>query len=99
MRERIVAVGPPGILPARTAQQRFAVLRRAPVELSRIKALLEPGLDLAIRMDHPIYDCLYLTLALSRRTKLVSADRRFVNAVRRHPGLAASVVLLSEIAH
>jgi predicted nucleic acid-binding protein len=75
------------------------LLRSLAVDLVPTITLSDDAFALAHEIDHPVYDCLYLALALSRRIKLVSADRRFVDAVRRHPGLAASVVLLSETAH
>jgi predicted nucleic acid-binding protein len=38
--------------------------------------LLGVGTDIAISNDHPVYDCLYLALALERREPLATADRR-----------------------
>ena len=54
---------------------------------------------LAVELSHPVYDCVYLALALQRGMQVVSADRRFVNVVRRHADLSAAVVLLAETAH
>jgi predicted nucleic acid-binding protein len=88
-----------GSLPKHVAHQRFAALRRAPVELTPTEPLLEPALALAIELDHPIYDCVYLALALIRGVRVVSADRRFANVVRRHAELSDWVVLLPETAH
>lgn len=86
-------------LPRRVAHERFAALRRAPITLTPAGQLLEPALTLAFVTSHPIYDCVYLALALTRGMQVVSADRRFVNVVRRHTGLADSIVLLAETAH
>jgi predicted nucleic acid-binding protein len=88
-----------GALPGRVALERFAASRRAPVALTPTGHLLDRALMLAIEIDHPIYDCVYLALALIRRTRVVSADQRFVNAVRRHTSLSDAVVLLAETAH
>lgn len=88
-----------GALSAQIARERFAALRRAPVALTSAELLLERALGLAIEIDHPIYDCLYLALALTRGQQVVSADRRFATAVRRHAELAGSIVLLAETAH
>jgi predicted nucleic acid-binding protein len=88
-----------GALPRRVALERFAALRRAPVALAPTGHLLDRALTLAIEIGHPFYDCLYLALALIRGTQVVSADRRFVNTVRRHASLAEFVVLLAETAH
>jgi predicted nucleic acid-binding protein len=47
-------------------------------------ALAEEALGLAITLDHSVYDCLYLALALSRGFVFVTADARFADKVRRH---------------
>jgi predicted nucleic acid-binding protein len=88
-----------GALSGRVAHQRFVVLRRAPVALTPAAELLDRALMLAIELAHPIYDCVYLALALQRGAQVVSADRRFVNVVRRHAGLSAAVVLLADTAY
>ena len=88
-----------GAVPGRVALERFAALRRAPVALIPTGHLLDRALTLAIEIGHPIYDCVYLALAVIRGAQMVSADRRFVNAVRRHASLANSIVLLAETAH
>ena len=88
-----------GALPGQVALERFAALRRAPVALTPAGDLLDRALMLAVEIGHPIYDCIYLALALIHGTQVVTADRRLVNAVRRHPGLSDRVVLLAETAH
>ena len=59
-----------------------------------IEPLLDSALDLAIQLNHPIYDCLYLALALRHDTDVITADRRFVSAIERRPELAGRVRLL-----
>ena len=41
---------------------------------------LERALSLAVEIGHPIYDCVYLALALHHETHVVTADRRFAAA-------------------
>jgi predicted nucleic acid-binding protein len=41
------------------------------------------ALRLSVRLDHPIYDCLYLAVALDRGAALATADQRFLRALRR----------------
>ena len=41
--------------------------------------------EMACALDHPVYDCQYLALAEDQGTHLVTADRAFVNKVRRSP--------------
>ena len=43
--------------------------------------LLPEALDLAISLDRTVYDCLYLALAEARNSVMVTADRRFHEAV------------------
>lgn len=88
-----------GVLSGRVAHERFVALRRAPVALIPAGELLDRALILAIELGHPIYDCVYLALALQRGMQVVSADRRFVNVVRRRADLSPAVVLLAETAH
>jgi predicted nucleic acid-binding protein len=52
------------------------LLQRADIELAPMRALLEPATRLAIILDHPAYDCVYVALAESLGCDLVSADRR-----------------------
>lgn len=74
-------------------------LRVAPIRLIATERHVDQAIELAIRLQHSIYDCLYLALAFASRMPVVSADRRFVNAVRRHADLSRWVVLLAETAH
>jgi predicted nucleic acid-binding protein len=73
-------------------------LMAAPVRLVPSELHLEQAVVLATERRHPVYDCVYLCLARASATRLVSADRRFVSAVRRQLGFAKSVVLLAETA-
>jgi predicted nucleic acid-binding protein len=77
----------------------WAILRQMPVEMVGTRELIERALDLAVALNHPIYDCLYLALALERGARVVSTDRRFLAASRRRRDLVGAVVLLGELAH
>jgi predicted nucleic acid-binding protein len=58
--------------------QAVAALRAAHgiVEVEPEDALTEDALDLAIKHDHPVYDCLYIVLALRAGASLLTADRK-----------------------
>jgi predicted nucleic acid-binding protein len=40
---------------------------------------------LAGELDHPVYDCLYLALAETARTRVITADLRFLERLRTTP--------------
>ena len=43
--------------------------------------LLDQALQIAVDCDRSFYDSLYITLALSTKTELITADERLVNAL------------------
>ena len=59
-------------------------------ELTRLQAavvltpsgdLIERAAQIATRIDHPVYDCLYIACAEATGSALVTADQRLVNTV------------------
>jgi predicted nucleic acid-binding protein len=60
----------------------LADIRRLPVATFAHRPLLPAALDLAVSLDQTVYDCLYLALAETRASVVVTADRRFHAAVR-----------------
>jgi len=58
--------------------------------------LLNSALDVALTLEHPVYDCLYLALAEQREAHLVTADTRLLDRLARG-GWAGTAVSLSEI--
>lgn len=59
------------------------LLQSAEIELVPGRALMEPTTRLAIELNHPAYDCLYLALAVEIDCRFVTADERLVNKIRR----------------
>jgi predicted nucleic acid-binding protein len=86
-----------GGVAAEDAQPAFAAVREAPVRLSPAADLLTDALALGMALRHPVYDCVYLALALNSGSRVVTADRRFGDAVGRKPWLQDRVVLLSDL--
>jgi predicted nucleic acid-binding protein len=78
---------------ARTAAAAFGAI---PLLLERASDQLEQAFDLALALEHPIYDCIYLALALGRGLSLVSADRRLIEVAQRVPELRDRVRPLGE---
>ena len=58
-----------------------------------LEGLIRPAAALTRRLDHPIYDCLYLALADSEGLPVVTADERLLAAVTG-TSLAGRVVRL-----
>jgi len=63
-----------------------------------MRRLVRPGLDLARRLDHPAYDCLYLALAAERDAPFVTADISLVRKLRAAKFDEAEVLTLAEAA-
>jgi predicted nucleic acid-binding protein len=59
------------------------LLQSAEIELVSTWGLMEPATRLAIELNHPAYDCLYLALAVENGCRFVTADERLVNRIRR----------------
>ncbi|MEQ7154020.1 type II toxin-antitoxin system VapC family toxin [Brevundimonas aurifodinae] len=72
------------------------VLSQAPVRDVPTGPLLPIALELAIGLSHPLYDCLFLALALDRGCRLLTADEAFVEAVGGRPDLSAHIVSLAD---
>jgi predicted nucleic acid-binding protein len=83
-----------GKIAAAEASALFQKLMRAPVVGMATDQDTAIALDLAIRLDHPIYDCLYLALAVREDTYVVTADTRFVAAAIKDSKLKKRVQLL-----
>lgn len=72
------------------------VLSRAPVRDALTGPLLPVGLKLAIGLNHSLYDCLFLALALERGCRMLTADDAFVEIVGKRPDLSAHIVSLTD---
>jgi predicted nucleic acid-binding protein len=63
---------------AREADGAFALVRRSGIDLRPAGPLLPRAMDLARRLGHPVYDCVYLALAEREEATLVTADQRLL---------------------
>jgi predicted nucleic acid-binding protein len=71
-----------------TSEEAVAMLsdfRRIPLSITPVEELLESGLQIAIDTGRTVYDSFYLALAITRKVKLITADKRFVNALAKGP--------------
>lgn len=74
-------------------------LRAAPFAIPHpMRRLAAAAARLAIDLDHPVYDCFYLALAVLEQYPVVTADRRFHDKVRGHPYLADRIVHVAHAA-
>ena len=62
----------------------LAWLRDMPLRWHDDETVSADAVRLALNLDHPVYDCLYLALAHRIGATVVTADRRFVTAVSQH---------------
>ncbi len=83
-----------GEISADQARERLVELHNAPVATATIENDLLAAADLANALGHPVYDCLYLAMAIREDTYVVTADRRFHAAVDRSAPLKGAVRLL-----
>lgn len=78
------------------AVELLALLQGAPVTIVDPDDALEArALELALDLGHPIYDCVYLALAERMGRTLITADKRFLRALRDGPHAARAVALAS----
>jgi predicted nucleic acid-binding protein len=83
-----------GEVTTQEAGARLAELYNAPVTAIPIETDLLAAADLANELAHPVYDCLYLALAIREDTCVVTADGRFHAVVDRSPTHKGAVRLL-----
>lgn len=79
------------------AEERLDRIIAAPISIAAADGLLTDAFDLSARLDHPIYDCLYVALAASLGVALVTADERLWRAARADARVARHVVRLREV--
>jgi len=66
-----------------TARDIMASLLALGIEVRATKPLIDFAIGLACRFECTVYDGLYLALALEEECQLVTADRKFYDAMRR----------------
>ncbi len=63
------------------ARELLALLRRR-LKLFATTELVEPALEIALTLGHPVYDCLYIACAEMTDSVVVTADKRLCAAVQ-----------------
>jgi predicted nucleic acid-binding protein len=65
----------------READVAFDLVRRSGIDLRPTGPLVPRAMDLARRLAHPVYDCVYLALAEREHGAFVTADQRLLRAL------------------
>ena len=63
---------------AHEADVAFDLVRRSGIDLRPAGPLLPRAMDIARRLAHPVYDCVYLALAQREHASFVTADHRLL---------------------
>lgn len=76
----------------------IATLAGAPILVPNSMRQLSPSAGrLAIDLDHPVYDCFYLALAIQEQHPVITADLQFYEKVRSHPYLSDRILHVTKI--
>jgi predicted nucleic acid-binding protein len=78
---------------AREAAQALDLLMASGLDVRPSGPLLGRALELARRLRHPVYDCVYLALAQGEDATLVTADQRLLTRVARRRARLAVIDL------
>ena len=86
-----------GALKPSRAALLIATIPAMPVHWERDEAVCSEAVRLALDLDRPVYDCVYLALAHRIGATLVTADERFVNALTGtvHEGAVTTLTALA----
>lgn len=77
----------------------ITLLKSAPLAIpAPMRQLLPSAAHLAADLDHPVYDCVYLALALQEQCRVITADTRFHDVVRERAYLAEKIVHVRTLA-
>jgi len=85
-----------GVLTLEYAREAVAGLRALPLQLYSARDLLDSALEIAAALDRTVYDSLYVALAVSLDTVLVTSDQRLHHAIAASP-LAGHTMILADV--
>jgi predicted nucleic acid-binding protein len=73
------------------------LLQGADLELLPTRSLLEAATSIALELDHPAYDCLYIALATTNDCPFVTADQRLLRKLAevQHGAFRSRVISLN----
>ncbi len=71
----------------------LAVLERADLTLAKTLPLANRAVEIAVALNHAVYDCFYLSLAEVRGLPFVSGDDRLTRKLVAHPRASVAEVI------
>jgi predicted nucleic acid-binding protein len=74
------------------------LLQAADIEFVPVRSLWEAAVRLAVELDHPAYDSLYVALAAELDCRFVTADERLVRKLLLRHGFRGRVIGLKQAA-
>lgn len=74
-----------GEIEERHAQGIVSSLYDLPITLYPSAEIIDRALEMALAIEHPVYDCLYLACAETVGSRLVTADEKFKRALAESP--------------
>ena len=80
-----------GVLTDAHYAARGEALKDAPLVVTPVRDLLASAMRLARELDHPVYDCFYLALAIREGCPAITVDQPFAAAAAGHPCLSKFV--------
>jgi len=87
-----------GDIAASDYSEALDVLKAAPVAIpASMRQLAGAAGRLAIDLDHPVYDCVYLALAMQEDYRVVTADRRFAKRLELQPHFSDRVLHIASM--
>lgn len=87
-----------GNLELEIARGAVEALSAAPIRLRTIESLFAESFRLATETRRSVYDCSYLALAIEMARPLVTADRRFYDAIKTGP-YASHLLWVGDLLH
>lgn len=70
------------------AQSDLGTLIGVSLQIHPSLPLMPLALNIAVRIQQAVYDCVYLALAVTHECQMVTADERFLNALQNDPLVA-----------
>ncbi|MCT7956012.1 type II toxin-antitoxin system VapC family toxin [Laspinema palackyanum] len=67
-----------------------------PLQVHPSFPLMSEALEIAVRIQQAVYDCVYLALAVRKECQMVTADKRFFNALQ-NDFLAAHLLWVEDL--